>query len=829
MAQESRLSITIDSRTAEQRAKDLAAVLDAATKAGINVTASADKAGKAAAGAGSKFSKAGRDAKSGASGVDKFGKSLKDARSAAMSLRGALTGAFVGVSVAGTISKIISETRKAEEEQAQLAAVLKSTGEAAGFTQEKLNEMAGAMSLISTVSDGEITQAQTTLLAFTGIAGNQFPKALQAAIDMATRTGMSVVSAAETIGRALDVPSEGLAALTRQGFRFTEEQKKLAKQLEETGRTAQAQSIILSALEESYGGAAQAARDTFGGSIIGLKNQLNSLLTGGDGSLSEATAEINKLTNTLSGESARQAFADFVRGITSAANAVAGLITQFAEGMRYSDGFFDALVKYGLTDPFKTPSEQLARINEQLGILNKDTKGLVKSIKDGSTSIFDVDPVALGGEERARKIRGLLQEQQYWQRQLERDEAKVFRSYLGTGETGGAPAISSNKVTPSSGIGGAGGGTTKATSELDRYLKSLREQAATLEMTELEAAKYRVGLMQGAEWQKKEALAILESNHAYRENFAVKREQRNLENEISIFRAQQDLTVSGLGMGDRRRQELEQEYQIREEFARRRRELDEAQESESTRISDEAYKRRIDSLRSAEEQKIAIVRETAARRQIVEQNWVTGASRAWDNYVDRARNVAGQAEAAFTGLYDGLTNEASNWVMGMEANFKDVLRSFLSMLIQMEIRAAASTLFSSIGGGAGGFIAAAASSLFGGGRAKGGPVSAGRMYEVNEDGTPELLNVGKRQFLMMGAESGHVTPLAGSASAGSATQQASSAPIVNIYFSESGIKSDAPTGLEHFGAEIARFVDARFKELEIHSYRQGGTAWAMGR
>ena len=48
--------------------------------------------------------------------------------------------------------------------------------------------------------------------------------------------------------------------------------------------------------------------------------------------------------------------------------------------------------------------------------------------------------------------------------------------------------------------------------------------------------------------------------------------------------------------------------------------------------------------------------------------------------------------------------------------------------------------------------------LAGGGRAAGGPVSAGKMYEVNERGIPELLSVGGRQFLMMGSDSGAVVP-----------------------------------------------------------------------
>lgn len=43
------------------------------------------------------------------------------------------------------------------------------------------------------------------------------------------------------------------------------------------------------------------------------------------------------------------------------------------------------------------------------------------------------------------------------------------------------------------------------------------------------------------------------------------------------------------------------------------------------------------------------------------------------------------------------------------------------------------------------------------GRAIGGPVSAGRMYRVNERG-PEMLDVGGKKFLMMGDQGGNVTP-----------------------------------------------------------------------
>lgn len=209
-----------------------------------------------------------------------------------------------------------------QNEQAQLGAVLRSTGEAAGYNQQQLNAMASAMSSVSTVSAGEINQAQTTLLAFTGIVGDEFPRALQAAVDMAARTGTSVVSAAETVGRALDVPSKGLAALSRQGFRFTEDQKKLAEYLESTGRTAEAQAIILAALEDSYGAAAQAARETLGGALAALGNAFQDLITGEDG-VERSTEAINELTDTLSDPRIKAAFDVIVGGVIEVTTAIA--------------------------------------------------------------------------------------------------------------------------------------------------------------------------------------------------------------------------------------------------------------------------------------------------------------------------------------------------------------------------------------------------------------------------------------------------------------------------------------------------------------------------
>jgi hypothetical protein len=52
---------------------------------------------------------------------------------------------------------------------------------------------------------------------------------------------------------------------------------------------------------------------------------------------------------------------------------------------------------------------------------------------------------------------------------------------------------------------------------------------------------------------------------------------------------------------------------------------------------------------------------------------------------------------------------------------------------------------------------AAAALSVAGGRALGGPVSAGNLYQVNENG-PEMLTTGGRDYLMMGSAGGSITP-----------------------------------------------------------------------
>jgi len=429
---------------------------------------------------------------------------------------GLLSGALLGVGFGTVFNKFIEETKNAQSEQGQLAAVLKSTANAAGFTAAELNKMASGMA--GFVSEGDINRAQTRLLSYTGVVGDEFTRALQNAIDMSVRMGMSVEGAAETVGRALDVPSKGLTALSKQGFRFTEDQKKLVESLESTGRVAEAQDVVLKALEASYGGAAEAARNTLGGALQALQNQIDDLMTGDDASVNGLTASINDLTDALGSDEAKQAFADFVGWLADISRALVTAAGDFAEGMRAAGGFVDALMTYGTINPFNSHSENVEKYRQQL------------------VELEDFQRKVLAGEENAAgldldaKIKMVRNQLAFSERKANAQERDVLGAYLGVDETGASiPTLSPIRATASS--GGGGGSSKEKIDQGQKLIDQMNQQIAlTGKLTEYEKLleQVRIGSVTfKTQAQQDEALAsaqtldfIKEQNKAYEETQA---------------------------------------------------------------------------------------------------------------------------------------------------------------------------------------------------------------------------------------------------------------------------------------------------------------------
>ena len=189
----------------------------------------------------------------------------------------ALGATAMAATVGFAASKFIKLAIEQEAVEKRLGAVIKSTGEAAGYNLDQLKKMAAAMQQVTTVGDETILSGRAILATFKQIRGEAFERTTMSALNLAEVVGQDLNSSMIQLGKALNDPVANLGALSRAGIQFTKAQKSVIKELWTAGQTAKAQSIILDELESQFGGTAEAARDTFGGALKSLKNTIGDI------------------------------------------------------------------------------------------------------------------------------------------------------------------------------------------------------------------------------------------------------------------------------------------------------------------------------------------------------------------------------------------------------------------------------------------------------------------------------------------------------------------------------------------------------------------------
>lgn len=172
------------------------------------------------------------------------------------------TVALVGAVAAST--GLVDAYQESYKVSQQTEAVIKSTGSAAKVTAEEVGDLATALSRKTGIDDEAIQSGSNLLLTFKNIknevgAGNDiFDQANATLVDMSAALGTDVKGSAVQLGKALNDPIKGVAALGRVGVTFTADQKKQIAALVESGKTMEAQKIILRELNSEFGGSAEA-------------------------------------------------------------------------------------------------------------------------------------------------------------------------------------------------------------------------------------------------------------------------------------------------------------------------------------------------------------------------------------------------------------------------------------------------------------------------------------------------------------------------------------------------------------------------------------------
>ncbi len=231
---------------------------DDASKTLKGIAGGVDKLGKAAKKTGLRVG--GASAK-----LTTFGKRIERVRIGIARLRnrmllvafatGVLTAAFV---------KVIAAAKVQEDAEKKLNATLRSTAEIAGLTFKELTKMASGLQKITTFGDEAIIEAQSLLLTFTKIGKDVFPTALKSILDVSKGMGQDLKASTLQLGKALNDPIQGIAALTRVGITLSSTQEDQIRKFVELNDVASAQAIILGELQTQFGGQAEAAKEGLG-------------------------------------------------------------------------------------------------------------------------------------------------------------------------------------------------------------------------------------------------------------------------------------------------------------------------------------------------------------------------------------------------------------------------------------------------------------------------------------------------------------------------------------------------------------------------------------
>lgn len=283
------------------------------------------------------------------------------------------------------IKESVAEYAKHQLAVKQTETVLKSTGHAAGMTTAEVVGLSDSMMALTGIENDNVLQAENLLLTFTKIGKDVFPQATQTVLDMSVALGEDAKSAAIQLGKALQDPVLGINALRRVGVNFTTEQKALAKELVATGRSAEAQAMILKELQVEFGGSAAAARDTFSGALKNLTNQTDEVKESIGRYI--ATAGRPFIENMARSAQATAEWLNSAQGLQTVTNILVPLAGALAVVVNIGKSLWDLFVNLatGVIDDVKTGLANLFGRGNELQVVFTVLGGAVRVLSIGFT------------------------------------------------------------------------------------------------------------------------------------------------------------------------------------------------------------------------------------------------------------------------------------------------------------------------------------------------------------------------------------------------------------------------------------------------------------
>jgi phage-related protein len=206
------------------------------------------------------------------SGIDKAKREFKQLETVGQKAQFALKKAVVpaAAALAGLGGFLVTAAKGAEDARIaneKLGSVLDTMG--FGAATDRVSAYAESLEKTVAVDADVIKATQTKLATFgeltksVGKADGAFDRATKAALDLAAAGFGTAEGNAVQLGKALQNPIKGIAALAKSGVTFTDSEKEKIQALTESGKLLEAQEMILKAVEGQVGGTAEASASSF--------------------------------------------------------------------------------------------------------------------------------------------------------------------------------------------------------------------------------------------------------------------------------------------------------------------------------------------------------------------------------------------------------------------------------------------------------------------------------------------------------------------------------------------------------------------------------------